>query len=87
MGVARYIKDDKGAIQEVVYQSGIKVKPVYGPDDLQKAGFSYEQDLGRRANIRSPGACIRRDTGPGPGPPGSTRDSGPRNRPTSGSSS
>ncbi|MDZ7667150.1 MAG: methylmalonyl-CoA mutase family protein [Desulfotignum sp.] len=46
MGVARYIKDDKGAIQEVVYQSGIKVKPVYGPEDLDAAGFSYEQDLG-----------------------------------------
>ncbi len=46
MGVARYIMDDKGAIQEVAYQSGIKVKPVYGPKDLQRAGFSYEQDLG-----------------------------------------
>ena len=46
MGVAKYIKDEKGAIQEVTYQSGIKVKPVYGPEDLEKAGFTYEKDLG-----------------------------------------
>lgn len=46
MGVARYIKDDKGVIKEVVYQSGIKVKPVYGPKDLEEVGFDYHQDLG-----------------------------------------
>ncbi|MCF8076944.1 MAG: methylmalonyl-CoA mutase [Desulfotignum sp.] len=46
MGVAKYTKDEKGAIKEVIYQSGIKVKPVYGPEDLEKAGFTYEQDLG-----------------------------------------
>ena len=46
MGVAKYIKDERGAIKEVVYQSGIKVKPVYGPEDLEKAGFRYDKDLG-----------------------------------------
>ena len=46
MGVAKYIKDEKDAIKEVVYQSGIKVKPVYTPQDLIEAGFDYESDLG-----------------------------------------
>ncbi len=46
MGVAKYIKDERGAVKEVTYQSGIKVKPVYGPEDLEKAGFEYEKDLG-----------------------------------------
>ncbi len=47
MGVAKYVKDEKGAIKSVTYQSGIEIKPVYGPEDLEKAGFSYEKDLGR----------------------------------------
>ncbi len=46
MGVAKYTKNEKDAIEEVVYQSGIKVKPVYGPQDLEDIGFNYEQDLG-----------------------------------------
>lgn len=46
MGVATYIKDEKDAIQEVILQSGIKVKPVYTPDDLQRLGFDYKSDLG-----------------------------------------
>ena len=46
MGVAKYIKDEKDAIQEVVYQSGIRVKPVYTPEDLKEVGFDYEKDLG-----------------------------------------
>jgi len=46
MGVATYIKDEKGAIKEVILQSGIKVKPVYGPDDLNRIGFDYQKDLG-----------------------------------------
>ncbi len=46
MGVATYIKDEKDAIQEVILQSGIKVKPVYTPEDLQRIGFDYEKDLG-----------------------------------------
>ncbi len=46
MGVATYIKDEKDAIQEVVYQSGIKVKPAYTPEDLDRVGFDYHEDLG-----------------------------------------
>jgi methylmalonyl-CoA mutase N-terminal domain/subunit len=45
MGVAKYIKDKKGAIKEVIYQSGIKVKPVYTPKDLEAVGFDYDKDL------------------------------------------
>ncbi len=46
MGVATYIKDEKDAIQEVILQSGIKVKPVYTPEDLERVGFDYAKDLG-----------------------------------------
>ncbi len=46
MGVAKYLKDEKGAITEVEYQSGIKVKPTYTPADLAAIGFEYEKDLG-----------------------------------------
>jgi methylmalonyl-CoA mutase, N-terminal domain len=46
MGVATYIKDEKDAIKEVILQSGIKVKPVYTPEDLERVGFDYGRDLG-----------------------------------------
>ncbi len=46
MGVARYIKDEKDAIRDVVYQSGIRVKPSYSPRDLEEVGFDYAKDLG-----------------------------------------
>ena len=46
MGVATYIKDEKDAIKEVILQSGIKVKPVYTPEDLERVGFDYDKDLG-----------------------------------------
>ena len=46
MGVAKYIKDKKDAVKEVIYQSGMRVKPVYTPEDLEEVGFSYEEDLG-----------------------------------------
>jgi methylmalonyl-CoA mutase N-terminal domain/subunit len=46
MGVAKYHKDEKDAIKEVIYQSGIHVKPVYGPEDLEEIGFDYQADLG-----------------------------------------
>jgi methylmalonyl-CoA mutase, N-terminal domain len=45
MGVAKYIKDAKDQITDVVLESGIHVKPVYGPEDLQHINFSYEKDL------------------------------------------
>lgn len=46
MGVATYIKDEKDAIEEVILQSGIKVKPAYTPEDLERLGFDYHKDLG-----------------------------------------
>lgn len=46
MGVAKYTKDQKGRITDVLLQSGIHVKPVYGPEDLERIGLSYERDLG-----------------------------------------
>ncbi len=45
MGVAKYIKDEKGRITDVILQSDIHVKPVYTPEDLDRIGFSYEKDL------------------------------------------
>jgi methylmalonyl-CoA mutase N-terminal domain/subunit len=46
MGVAKYVKNQKDGIDEVIYQSGIRVKPVYTPQDLEEIGFEYENDLG-----------------------------------------
>jgi len=46
MGVAKYKKDEKDAVKEVIYQSGIRVKPAYTPEDLEAVGFEYAQDLG-----------------------------------------
>lgn len=46
MGVAKYIKDEKDAVKEVVYQSGMRIKPTYTPEDLEAIGFDYAQDLG-----------------------------------------
>jgi methylmalonyl-CoA mutase, N-terminal domain len=46
MGVATYVKDEKDAIKEVILQSGIQVKPVYTPEDLDRVGFNYHEDLG-----------------------------------------
>lgn len=46
MGVAKYVKDEKDAIKEVIYPSGIRVKPVYTPKDLEEIGFDYTKDLG-----------------------------------------
>jgi methylmalonyl-CoA mutase N-terminal domain/subunit len=46
MGVARYIKDEKDRISDVILQSGIHVKPLYTGDDLKEMGFDYHEDLG-----------------------------------------
>ena len=46
MGVAKYIKDEQDGIREVVYQSGIRVKTCYTPEDLAAVEFDYEKDLG-----------------------------------------
>jgi methylmalonyl-CoA mutase N-terminal domain/subunit len=44
MGVARYVKNEKDVIEDVILQSGIHVKPMYGPSDLEEVGFDYECD-------------------------------------------
>jgi methylmalonyl-CoA mutase N-terminal domain/subunit len=44
MGVAKYIKNEKDQIEDVILQSGIHVKPVYTPRDLESMGFDYEKD-------------------------------------------
>ena len=44
MGVARYVKNEKDVIEDVILQSGIHVKPMYGPSDLEDVGFDYERD-------------------------------------------
>ena len=46
MGVATYIKDKKDRIEKVILQSGIEVKEVYTPADLERIGFDYATDLG-----------------------------------------
>jgi len=46
MGVARYVKDEKDRITDVILQSGIHVKPLYTGDDLKEIGFDYAEDLG-----------------------------------------
>lgn len=46
MDVARYIKNEKDQIEDVILSSGIHVKPKYGPEDLEAIGFDYEKDLG-----------------------------------------
>jgi methylmalonyl-CoA mutase N-terminal domain/subunit len=46
MDVARYIKNEKDVVEDVILASGIHVKPKYGPEDLEAVGFSYETDLG-----------------------------------------
>ena len=45
MGVAKYDKNEKGGIEKVLLQSGIEVKPSYGPEDLEAMGFDYQKDL------------------------------------------
>ena len=46
MDVARYIKNDKDQIEDVILSSGIHVKTKYGPEDLEAIGFDYATDLG-----------------------------------------
>ncbi len=46
MGVARYIRNEKDGIEDVIYQSGIRVKSHYNQNDLDAVGFDYQEDLG-----------------------------------------
>lgn len=45
MAVARYIKDQKDQILDVILESGIHVKSSYSPKDLDAIGFSYDKDV------------------------------------------
>jgi len=45
MGVAKYIKDEKDRIKDVMLQSGIHIKSLYTRDDLTDIGFNYTKDL------------------------------------------
>ena len=46
MGVAKYIKEKKDRIKDVILQSGIHIKPLYTGNDLTEIGFDYTKDLG-----------------------------------------
>jgi methylmalonyl-CoA mutase N-terminal domain/subunit len=45
MGVARYIKNEKDEVIDVILQSGIHVKPFYTQKDLEEIGFDPAKDL------------------------------------------
>ena len=45
MGVAKYTKNDKDEVTDVILQSGIHVKPLYTQKDLDAAGFDPAKDL------------------------------------------
>ena len=45
MGVARYIKNEKDEVTDVILQSGIHVKSLYTKEDLEASGFAPEKDL------------------------------------------
>jgi methylmalonyl-CoA mutase N-terminal domain/subunit len=45
MGVARYIKNEKDEVQDVVLQSGIHIKPLYTGKDLEEIGFDPGKDV------------------------------------------
>ena len=46
MGVAKYIKEEKDRIKDVILQSGIHIRPLYTGDNLKDIGFDYKKDLG-----------------------------------------
>ena len=45
MGVARYVKNEKDEVLDVILQSGIHIKPVYTQRDLEEVAFDPEKDL------------------------------------------
>ena len=46
MGVAKYVKNEKDEVLDVILQSGIHVKPLYTQKDLEEVGFDPAKDLG-----------------------------------------
>jgi len=57
MGVAKYIKNEKDEVQDVIFQSGIHIKPVYTQKDLEEIGFDPGRDR-FRCHIDSSGIAI-----------------------------
>ena len=53
MGVPRYTKDERGRILQVEYQSGLNVKIFYGPEDLERVGFTFIQNREDEMRTRS----------------------------------
>jgi methylmalonyl-CoA mutase N-terminal domain/subunit len=45
MGVAKYVKNEKDEVQDVILQSGIHIKPLYTEKDLEAIGFDPDKDL------------------------------------------
>src|SRR4030042_978626 len=45
MGVAKYVKNEKDEVLDVILQSGIHIKPVYTEKDLEEVRFDPEKDL------------------------------------------
>ena len=45
MDVAKYVKNEKDEIVDVVLPSGISIKPVYTPEDLEEIVFDHDKDL------------------------------------------
>ncbi len=45
MGVAKYVKNEKDEVKDVVLQSGIHIKPLYTQKDLDEIGFDPAKDL------------------------------------------
>jgi methylmalonyl-CoA mutase N-terminal domain/subunit len=45
MGVAKYVKNEKDEVLDVILQSGIHLKPAYTQKDLEEIGFDPEKDL------------------------------------------
>ena len=45
MGVAKYTKNEKDEVTDVILQSGIHVKPLYTQQDLDAVGFDPAKDL------------------------------------------
>ncbi|HXX34876.1 MAG TPA: methylmalonyl-CoA mutase family protein [Thermodesulfobacteriota bacterium] len=45
MGVAKYIKNEKDEVEDVILQSGVRVKPLYTNKDLEEIGFDPDKDL------------------------------------------
>ena len=45
MDVAKYVKNEKDEIVDVVLPSGISIKPVYTPEDLEEIAFDHDKDL------------------------------------------